>query len=265
MLDAPTMVPRVLYTYWEGPMNPIVATCLTNMRRLNPDWQVVIANRSTCEAICDKQCPTGMSNWRQQSVSDWFRLQCLAAHGGVWLDATCLCLKPLEAWVDVNLPGVLQGFEAPIKKKGLLENWALACPPGCLFVQAWAKELDRCAHLGRANYRQTLPPYAFPGKGAIRFELPYFTTHQAALKILQEHPEFPVRMSSSRAHGGPFDYSLEGLLAFIISVMEGRSPTESHAFFKINGCRRRQIMKTLGLTDEKDAKQSEDTSLSNVF
>jgi len=241
-------VPRVLYTYWEGPINDIVSVCINSMRKQNSDWEIVVANRSTCEAICGRQCPPNMSTWRHQMVADWFRLQCLAAHGGVWLDATCLCLKPLEAWVDINDDAALQGFEAPIKKRGILESWALACAPGCLFMQAWADEIHKCACMGRADYRRTLPSYAFPGKGAVKFELPYFTIHQAALKVLHEHADFPVKLRSSRLDGEPYDSSTELLHACIVDLEDGKVPDVEHAFFKINGDLRRKILKMLTIS-----------------
>lgn len=236
-------IPRVLYTYWEGPINDVVSLCINSMREQNPDWKVVVANRSTCEAVCGRQCPPNMTTWRHQMVADWFRLQCLAAHGGVWLDASCLCLKPLEAWVDIDDAVSLQAYEAPLKKRGILESWALACAPGCLFVEAWADEIHNCACIGRANYRKMLPSYAFPGKGAVKYEQPYYTIHQAALKVLHEHADFPVKMLSSRLDGGPYDSSTKIILDCIVDLKEGRLHNLKHAFFKINGDLRRKILK----------------------
>jgi hypothetical protein len=147
----------------------------------------------------------------------------------------------------MNETSALQGYEVPIKKKGILANWALACTSDCLFMKAWAEELHKCACMGRASYRRTLPPYAFPGKGAIRFGTSYFTAHQAALKILHEHADFPLKMRSSRLAGEPFDHSVESLLTCIADIMAGRVPDVSHAFLKITGGRRRKIMTMLGL------------------
>ena len=237
-------IPRVLYTYWEGPTNEVVELCIASMRKQNPGWTVVVATSATCEEICGRKCPMSpkMRSWHQY-VADWFRLQCLAEHGGVWLDASCLCLKPLESWVDVSSPEKLQGFKAPIKRDGLLESWALACGPNCLFMKAWAEEFDRCARLGRSEYRRTLPSYAFPGEGASRYRLVYFTCHHAALKILHEHPEFPVEMRSSRFDGEPLGFTLSKLYFCLEDVRRGREPIVPHSFFKINGTTRRQILR----------------------
>lgn len=35
-----------------------------------------------------------------QTKSDIIRLSLLKNHGGVWADATCLCMKPLDNWID---------------------------------------------------------------------------------------------------------------------------------------------------------------------
>lgn len=234
-------VPRVLYTYWEGPETTLITLCLQSMARQNPGWKVVVANRSTCEAICGRRCPPAMHNWKQPLVADWFRIQCLAAHGGVWLDASCLCLRPLETWVDMRDSAAIQGFDAPIKKRGILENWALACAPGCLFAKAWAEEMHLCASLGRDEYRRALPAYAHPPWGARRYNSDYFTMHHAALRIMHEHPDFPVTMRPGNAIGGPFDFSHETLQTCISDVMQGRVPGSETNFYKITNWRRRKL------------------------
>jgi Capsular polysaccharide synthesis protein len=246
MTDAVTAIPRVLYTYWEGPEEPLVSLCLESMRRQNPGWRLVVAKRASCEAICGRALPAEAAReWRECHVADWFRIQCLAAYGGVWLDASCLCLRPLEAWVDTAEAAALQGFDAPLpRKRGILTNWALACAPGCLFARAWAEEMHACAGLGLAAYRKTFPVGAVFGDGAEKYNNVYFSMHRAASKIRLEHPDYPLRVLPSRDGGrGPHD--LRSLVPSIRLVLCGRPPPAEQAFYKIYKRRRSELRKTL--------------------
>ena len=53
-------------------------------------------------------------------------LQALARYGGVYLDATCVTLQPLEAWVDVRCESI-QGFFL-VDDGDTMESWATQTP-----------------------------------------------------------------------------------------------------------------------------------------
>lgn len=117
-------------------------------------------------------------------------------------------------------------------------EWALACAPHCAFARAWAEEYQACAELGFQTYRRALPAYAFPGKGAVKYAGVYFTMHQAALKLMYEHPEYPVQMRPSKP--GPLGDEA-GAWACVRALRRCESPPGQQPFYKINGTLRRKI------------------------
>jgi hypothetical protein len=217
------------------------------MRTLNPSWSFVEADLRTCEEICGQTLPPNQALMCRAHVSDWFRFNALARTGGVWMDMSCLCFCPLEAWVDMTSSS-LQAFNIPKRKKRMLDNWALACPAGCPFMKAWAAEFNACAAQGMEDYRRRLPPYAFPGKGAVAWNGPYFVAHQIALKIMHEHPEFQVVVRSSL--DGPLYYALKDLghlYECVERLHQGLPLDNRHGipFYKLSGRFRRRMDKHL--------------------
>ena len=68
----------------------------------NPSWTVVrIDEKSVHDHIDDVPYLLDPSkNISKQAISDIIRLSLLKNHGGVWADATMLCLQPLDPWVE---------------------------------------------------------------------------------------------------------------------------------------------------------------------
>ncbi len=229
-----------MYLYWDGPASLFAEACIQRMRDLNPSWHVVLASGSTCEELCGRQAPGGLQKVSHAKRSDWFRLHALARTGGVYLDASCLCSSPLESWVDMHCRG-LQAFLAPSRKKKIVATWALACPPKCRFVELWAEEFHRCIEMGLKQYRDTLPPYAFPGKGALKWNRLYFTPHHIALQIRAEHPEYEVVLYPS-LDGGPLSFTSAQVERGLVGPI---GSDDVAPFFKINSALRKKLDSSL--------------------
>ena len=80
-------------------MPAVARQCVDQFRHLHPApaWSVVLLH--------DGDIPADRDDVRALAAchrADWVRLQTLARHGGVWLDATCALLLPVTAWVDLG-------------------------------------------------------------------------------------------------------------------------------------------------------------------
>ena len=71
----------------------------------NPTWKVEYVTLSNLKQyvtdidyIYDKT-----KQFIPQTISDIIRISLLYNHGGVWADATMLCMQPLDGWVNDNL------------------------------------------------------------------------------------------------------------------------------------------------------------------
>lgn len=79
-----------------------VRRTLASWERANPGWDVRLLDESTVREWVDVEVLDGPRlEWLdRQHRSDLVRLSLLRRHGGVWADATCLCVQPLGRWID---------------------------------------------------------------------------------------------------------------------------------------------------------------------
>jgi hypothetical protein len=168
---------------------------MARMRAVNPDWDFVRLDEGPIEP-CE-----GLDRLSVQALSDWVRLCALEEHGGVWLDATVVCVRPLEAWVDLGLDN-LQGFSAWHPK--VMGSWAMAAPPRHPLVSAWKAELRRAIGMGFDAYKRRAPPSARSYGTWAR--LPYMTVYACYL-VACERTGLEARLTSSvLGAGAPYAY-----------------------------------------------------------
>lgn len=103
------MVPRTIWLLWlqgweRAPW--LQRQVLESWQINNPGWDVVLLTVHNL----NEYIPAKDAAWKymgdntktmsNQARSDIIRLALLANHGGVWADATMLCMQPLDNWVD---------------------------------------------------------------------------------------------------------------------------------------------------------------------
>ena len=109
-------------------MSPCAAACINSMRHHNPGWEVRVLGRES----------GGKADTVTQRA-DRARIQTVLT-GGVWLDASCLCVAPVEAWVGED-PRAVYGFVMVGNEGDCMENWAFAARnPRNEFLTAWRDE-----------------------------------------------------------------------------------------------------------------------------
>lgn len=146
-------IPKVIHTFWEGKDNLLVNECINRMKSVNPDYVVKIHNREEMDKICD----LGYLTNTKPQYAEYIRLYLIAKYGGVWLDATIYCVKPLHYWVDNNL-NMLQGFNTPFQDNSF-ESWAFASPPQHPLTTAWYNEYITCMKMGYEKYKKNSPDW----------------------------------------------------------------------------------------------------------
>ncbi len=125
-------VPRRIWILWKqglDHMPPISRACIDTWATHNPGWDIKVL---TGETLCDWADPLLCLPKAQAQppcrLSDLARLNLLARHGGVWVDATCYCMKPLDQWLPDYLGSGFFAFDRPGRDR-LMSSWFLASPP----------------------------------------------------------------------------------------------------------------------------------------
>ena len=205
-------IPKIIWTYWQqAPVPPFIQACLDNWRRFAPDHQVRMLDRST---VAD-WLPTLRADFDELPAyrqSDWLRVQLLARHGGVWMDASMLLSRDL-GWLHAtrharaaDYVGFYIDRYTNQPKLPIVENWLMASVAGGRFVTALAAAFDRALDEGAESLLQRLRDegrHARVVQALTEDFQRYLLMHVAASELLDREPQL-ARLVLLRAEDGPF-------------------------------------------------------------
>lgn len=144
-------VPRRIWVLWTqgfDQMPPVARACIDSWAAHNPTWDIKVL---TSESLCHwADAVLGLPKAESQPpyrLSELARLNLLARHGGVWVDATCYCTKPLDEWLPDCLASGFFAFARPGRDR-LMSSWFLASPPEGYIPRRMWEALDGY-YLGR--------------------------------------------------------------------------------------------------------------------
>lgn len=137
MSDDTGGMPKVVWFLWfQGLHNApyVVRKCHESWVARNPGWRVVTLDESTLSAYGSLDYSSGnIARLRPAHRSDLLRLDLLTHHGGVWADASCFCVQPLDDWLIPNAGSGFFAFNRPGPDR-IISNWFLAAEPGNVLV-----------------------------------------------------------------------------------------------------------------------------------
>ena len=102
-------IPRTISIYWHDATPDFVLKCVDSWKRLNPTWRITLYTDSDFPAPTFPR-PSGFDSLGLAHKSDWIRLKHMEVNGGVYVDASTVCVRAVESWVDIKEERV-QGFK----------------------------------------------------------------------------------------------------------------------------------------------------------
>lgn len=126
----------------------------------NPEWKIHyidLNNLKNYVTDIDYIYDT-TKNITPQAKSDIIRLSLLKNHGGVWADATMLCMQPLEHWVHEAVePGGLwmyRGHGGGASTKNGPASWFIVSKKDSYMINKWKEACDKYwnAHTAADKY-----------------------------------------------------------------------------------------------------------------
>jgi hypothetical protein len=118
----------------------LVKKCLGSWERNNPGWEFRCLDASSIERYIPlgKHIELSRQSLTAASLSDILRILLLHEFGGVWVDATLYCNRPLDEW----LPGVMEqgffAFAAPARDRPL-SSWFLSAASNDYLISSWCR------------------------------------------------------------------------------------------------------------------------------
>jgi len=121
---------KQLFIYWgQGFINApkIVQTCLLTWKKHNPTWNIIELDNSNLSQYIDlkPELPENI-HITKTHLSDVIRICLLEKYGGLWVDATTYCVKPLDDWLPQYITSGFFAFNKNSPKQHILiSNWFL--------------------------------------------------------------------------------------------------------------------------------------------
>lgn len=204
-------IPKIIWTYWQqAPAPAFIQACLDNWRRFAPDHELRLLDRSTADLWLPslRDDFDTLPAYRQ---ADWLRIQLLARHGGLWMDASMLLSRDLT-WLhetrqraQADYVGFYIDRYTTRPELPVIENWLMASVPGGRFVTALATAFDRALDDGPEPLLQRLHAegrHARVVQGLTEDFQRYLLMHVAASDLLDREPQL-ARLLLLRAEDGP--------------------------------------------------------------
>ena len=122
----------------------IVQKCLRSWQDKNPSWEfITLDEKSVLEFVdFERILKENRRLVSKQALSDIIRINLLKKYGGVWVDATCLCLRPLDDWVYSYLKEGFFAFDRPGVDRPIA-SWFLASTNDCSLTHQYCDEVNR--------------------------------------------------------------------------------------------------------------------------
>jgi hypothetical protein len=184
-----------IYALWDtgrAAAPDLVRRCLDRWEALNPTHELVMLDRAALEAAL-ADAPAAVRELPIQGASNVLRTQLLAAHGGVWTDATVLPTLPLDDWLPELLePAGFFAFRKPGPARPL-SSWFLAAKPGSAIPPRILREIH--AYWDRPRTRGPYLPASPLARLGLRLRAP---AHFRWRRAFMRDPAWSVRPDGGR-------------------------------------------------------------------
>jgi mannosyltransferase OCH1-like enzyme len=117
----------------------LVKQCVTSWKYYNPDWNIVLLDTNTLTQYVNLEMyipDIKQKNIDNTALSDVVRCILLNEYGGLWVDATTFCNKPLNDWLPACIHEGFFAFNKPGPDR-LLSSWFLYSEPHTYILDKW--------------------------------------------------------------------------------------------------------------------------------
>ena len=134
---------RVIWTCWFQGLDDapsLVQRCIQSWIKHNPGWDLRCLDRHTVLHYAPSLNDLNLTNAviTAASLSDIVRINLLHEYGGVWVDASLFCNRPLDAWLPDHMEQGFFAFRRPEPDRPLA-SWFLAARPHHPIVARWTR------------------------------------------------------------------------------------------------------------------------------
>jgi hypothetical protein len=193
---SPHAMPKIIWIMWLQGLAvapKLVKQCVHSWQRHNPNWKIIFLDEQNLKEYVKTDDIVGRNRETitVQALTDIIRINLLAQFGGVWVDATCFCCRPMDEWIEKHLTTGFFAFDQPGKDR-LISSWFLASKKNCHLTAEYCRATN-------AYWRENHFPFQknFWRKKTIKWagkilernaRLAGLWVHPLTIKLLRVHP-----------------------------------------------------------------------------
>ena len=138
--------PKVIWFLWlqgiDNDTPKVVHECLKSWQKHHKSWKIEVLNsNNVTDLIPEVRDYLENEKISAQAQSDIIRIMLLEKYGGVWVDATTYCTKPLDSWLFNHLNSDFFAFT--MEERFFIDSWFLAAYKGSYIMKKWRQEVER--------------------------------------------------------------------------------------------------------------------------
>lgn len=205
-------IPKIIWSYWHDLTHVprVVTKCIDTWIYHNTDYIINILDDSIFEELTGINIDNAFSitnNKTYQKKSDFIRLNIIYLYGGIWMDASMICLVKLDWLHNRNCEFI--GYISPhTEQDPVIDSWFLAAIPKSQFIHDWLREFNKSLSysIDKEYCDEMVSKYPVP-KDLTNY-LPYLTIHLCVWITTYNNPsKYKLCLESSTDVGAPFYYT----------------------------------------------------------
>jgi hypothetical protein len=156
---------KYIYILWfQGFENShnIIKKCVESWKYYNPDWNIFLLDNNNLDNYIklDTYIDISKKNIELCHISDIIRLILLQKYGGLWVDSTLFCNKPLDNWLPNYIREGFFAFNKPYPNI-LLSNFFLYAEKNNYIINLWLDSTLNYYHNNNRAHTYFIHHYLF--------------------------------------------------------------------------------------------------------
>lgn len=145
------VINKTIWIYWDkGVENApdLIKLCIKSWFHYNKNWEIIILDDKNLSSYIEmSEIKIKNPNLTIQAFSDLLRIKLLEKYGGVWVDSTTYCNKPLDEWIYECAPDDVFFFKS--NDVDIFGSWFIYAKKGQRLIQCLLKEEERYLSFSR--------------------------------------------------------------------------------------------------------------------
>ena len=134
---------KIVWTYWGQGWDkaPVISRlCLQSWKKHNPNYLIMPLDDRSLNLFLPKGLmpKTNLAKIDRTAYSDIIRTGLRKHYGGIWVDSTVLCTKPLDYWLyEISETNDFFAFRRKNKKREMICSWFLYAKKNTEIINYW--------------------------------------------------------------------------------------------------------------------------------